>query len=1003
MKNKFIIDKEINLNENDFLNTKIYSDNLTKIIKNAEPNKVFTIGLFGRWGTGKSSIINTSEQDFKDDTNIKFIKYDAWQYINDSFRRMFLLKLREELNYDETPEMRRFYENESTDVGSKYQLSPTLLVYILSSLVILLGILSFIPFDINYKLPIYSILTLLGLLISIISGAFHQLKISVTKPHLFAPEQFEDCFKDIISHSLKTVNPIRKKWNWIVKNDKSIQNLDRLVIVIDNIDRCSNDLAYSLLTDVKTFLGSEPYSIIFIIPVDDEALKTHIINNNKINLNGEREEFLRKFFNVTIRIKPYVETDMYSFAKRICEKSNLKFKPETINIASKEYARNPRRIIQLFNNLLAEMNYYDSDFRERNETLICCILIIREEYPEYYKAIINSPKIFKDIETEYGSEVKRFKRISQTALGSVNISELNQVLTNSHYQFNNIAADIKDAVDTFDSDKVISVWEKEKDGISDYIIDKLENAIKYNLIETDLVSYFDLCAKINLKYSLEIHFTKRIDEKILPRLEKLIFNTSNYENLCQYALTRETQEDKTLRKHIVNYCIREHNQARDTYWVPLFKAVINTFQDKETSQKLSSTFDLYHQDIDIKKLSKVQIEILLSDKFVQGKLNNLSEYIDNKELSTIIDSQEYQLIKWIFENKNNISQDTFGHLFAIVIGENNDSNDFDGKTTDEIINFINPLLDLIPDKLLSTQPKSLYDLIVNDRLVKNRMNNRSYYQGTVYVNFIDESIKNNEYIEEISDYIFNTYRITDNKTDTRNEIEKLLQNTNVNNRLLELINKEFSLHPFVDIIVSNLNIDESTTDNDKKEIVNILEFCLKQTDEKGDYILPDNVVKTKLDRLLSYSYQNKDPEIFSFLEVLTTIDYYNKILSSLILQKESDLINSLPKKLLTLALNSFGENNYADYSENFDFLSVIVQNGNMEQKKYVVKILIENLINNETIEETIKLIELMQDIPSFDKSGLLYSHLNEYQQENKGSIDAILNKKINAVKQRAKV
>ncbi|MGA9111032.1 MAG: P-loop NTPase fold protein, partial [Smithella sp.] len=92
---------------------------MSKIIKNSEPNKVFTIGLFGNWGAGKSSIIKTSQHEIEDQ-KLKFITYDAWQYINDSFRRMFLRKLREELKYEETDLMKKFYENESTDIGNHY-------------------------------------------------------------------------------------------------------------------------------------------------------------------------------------------------------------------------------------------------------------------------------------------------------------------------------------------------------------------------------------------------------------------------------------------------------------------------------------------------------------------------------------------------------------------------------------------------------------------------------------------------------------------------------------------------------------------------------------------------------------------------------------------------------------------------------------------------------------------------------------------------------------------
>jgi hypothetical protein len=243
MKNKFIIDKEINLNEYDFLKTKIYADNLTKVIRNSGQDKVFTVGLFGNWGTGKSSIITTSEKDFDQNKNeVKFITYDAWQYVNDSFRRMFLRKLREDLKYEETDLMKKFYENEATDVGNKYQLSPTRLLFILSAFILAIVVVMFIQFDFDYKFPIYSIITLLGLLITIISGAFHQLKISITKPHLFAPEQFEECFKEIVSNSLSKTGSVLK---WI-KGDKSIRNLGKLVIVIDNIDRCSNDVAYNI-------------------------------------------------------------------------------------------------------------------------------------------------------------------------------------------------------------------------------------------------------------------------------------------------------------------------------------------------------------------------------------------------------------------------------------------------------------------------------------------------------------------------------------------------------------------------------------------------------------------------------------------------------------------------------------------------------------------------------------------------------------------------------------
>ena len=91
----FIQDRERLLDSaNDLLKTSVYAENLVKVIENTPKNKVFTIGVFGGWGTGKSSIIRTAQDKIeRAHGDVKFITYDAWKYANDSFRRMFLLNL----------------------------------------------------------------------------------------------------------------------------------------------------------------------------------------------------------------------------------------------------------------------------------------------------------------------------------------------------------------------------------------------------------------------------------------------------------------------------------------------------------------------------------------------------------------------------------------------------------------------------------------------------------------------------------------------------------------------------------------------------------------------------------------------------------------------------------------------------------------------------------------------------------------------------------------------
>ena len=210
---RFIEDKELNLNEkeNDLLNGKSYVETLKNIIKNAPLKGTFTIGLFGEWGSGKSSIIKTVKDEItknnKEFGSIKFIIYDAWKYVQDSFRRMFLLNLQKELKQERTDLMEKFYCNKTVEqtIKLKFLSQKFSLICHILFLISLVSLIS-LPF-ISYNLPtIWSIATfttfvisLIGLLVRLVFKCFGELKTSMNTPLMFAPEQFEDCFKDIIS------------------------------------------------------------------------------------------------------------------------------------------------------------------------------------------------------------------------------------------------------------------------------------------------------------------------------------------------------------------------------------------------------------------------------------------------------------------------------------------------------------------------------------------------------------------------------------------------------------------------------------------------------------------------------------------------------------------------------------------------------------------------------------------------------------------------------------
>lgn len=414
----FIVDKEINLKSNsgrgsDALNTVIYADRLMDCIEKAPMGRCFTIGLFGEWGCGKSSVIKTVEESYtekakKESKNVKVVNYDAWKYSGDSFRRMFLLELQQQLGIKRSDKMQRFYDNINEDVEVKHVWNNNY-IYLIIVILFVLCMLFLFGSDVKaeWKLSLATFATMVSLLMNIKRNSLDDLKIILQKSRLFAPEQFEDCFDDLLQSAYRPHNTTEKIYSWIRKEGFNI-DLDQLVVVIDNIDRCQSEIAYKLLTDIKNFLGKN-FNLVFVVPVDVDALRKHILSSSTLSkdeLNRDADEFLRKFFNVSIWMKPFRTDEIFEFASKLNNDNQLNFNDTTLNLVSKQFATNPRRIIQLFNNLSVELQGYEETIRTEDQSLIAKIQILKEEFPDFYQLSLSEPRLlfkdYKSIVSEYG-------------------------------------------------------------------------------------------------------------------------------------------------------------------------------------------------------------------------------------------------------------------------------------------------------------------------------------------------------------------------------------------------------------------------------------------------------------------------------------------------------------------------------------------------------------------------------------------------------------------------
>lgn len=565
MEIKYIKDKEVNLDKNDLLGAKPYVDTLYKIITTSDTP--FTIGLFGGWGVGKSSIIRTIQEKFNNDnkTKITVFSYDAWKYSNDSFRRTFIYELKKFFNLNTNEDFDSFYNDKHEEIKTKIGISKNWWVYLIVFLIsiFLINLTPQIEGK-GFEWTTFVISLFISGLITFISKSFVQYKISVTKPKSFAPEQFEEIFFETIAEITKNGNKT-KKWISGILGEKN-NEIEKLVIVIDNIDRCQKNLAFELLLTIKNFL--EQKNVIFIIPIDENEIKKYIKNQG-----NDPNEFLRKLFNTTISIKKISEGDLFDFAKKLNKDYKLKFPIEVISIISQEFSKNPRKIIQFLNVLQTELVL--ANFQEDSKTIpkgaitdnlsfLTKLLIIREEWPIIFNKIKDNPFLINNLHSDNGDkktdiiqltdeQLRFFKRTEHIKPNHTNF----ELFFNNKDSFKDIPDITNKLVESNDSESIKNQIENNELSIEkliEFIDNKFETALRRGEIKTTVVNILSLLFKM----SSDSFFVNKIRTYLYGK-GKFLGNIKNFinSNSCKSVIL------DIKSKLLLNF-IKENNSITKT-------------------------------------------------------------------------------------------------------------------------------------------------------------------------------------------------------------------------------------------------------------------------------------------------------------------------------------------------------------------------------------------------------------------------------------------------------
>jgi hypothetical protein len=392
----------------DAFNHEAFAETIFRLLTLNKPP--LSIGLFGSWGIGKSTIINILRTKIANNptTPLKLIYFNAWKYSGDSFRRQFLIEVAKQIFGDDHDEVLRIQQLNHSEVLKKSH-QRSLAVTIAQALKDAFSVKIALRGDAVARLVIgcTSVIAcaVLSTLASRWSPQFATFLLAIAVPAVFvwfAGMKFDQIFvlhdKPIFDPKLIFPEQFEAEFRSLVQS-KLLEGKTP-VIAIDDIDRCEPSVIKDILICMKNFMGQE--NCFFVVPCDDKTVVDIFTEPNQ--KEGYKDESLRKYFNVMLRVPPITGTDLVDFANSVARQTGIG--ADIVELAVLANCRDARKMKHFLNSL--EMKYQVAKVREKaglmpqivdsNLAELAKAVLLEDAYPALFRKIVDSPRIYKLVE-----------------------------------------------------------------------------------------------------------------------------------------------------------------------------------------------------------------------------------------------------------------------------------------------------------------------------------------------------------------------------------------------------------------------------------------------------------------------------------------------------------------------------------------------------------------------------------------------------------------------------
>ncbi len=400
--------------DRDALDFTPYVETLADIIQTG--NTPLTIGVFGTWGSGKTSLMRMVRKNLPE--KFTTVWFDAWKYDKEeSLWRALLLNVLSTLKETVSKQGKPTEEFEKLQALLYRDMEVEKVGGVTIDLAKLGGVtakglaqlsLSFIPGLSTLTKLVEELQSGAAKSVDEATAAIRRERTKIYIEQIQFLEQFQEKFKGLIQEH---VSP------------------NRLVVFVDDLDRCLPEKAIEVLEAIKLFLDAE--NCIFLLGLDQEVIARGIEMKYKelgakqdgdgqghFTIEGVR--YLEKIIQLPFQIPPVEPTDMGNFVEGLSADWPHEDCPKVFAEGLGDNPRQIKRTVNTFLMLWKLAQKREAKLKGKVKPLrLAKVVAIQTVYPDLYNLLLKEePRYLRELEEYYRAETTQERKMEKGEAGA---------------------------------------------------------------------------------------------------------------------------------------------------------------------------------------------------------------------------------------------------------------------------------------------------------------------------------------------------------------------------------------------------------------------------------------------------------------------------------------------------------------------------------------------------------------------------------------------------------